>query len=188
MPRRRLAWSAWNYLTTTSPTTTSTSTSTNPISSVCLTYDMNTLQHIPRAHFPAVLVTLNPLHPPSPSTVQGTYKYHHPLYTAAAIRSQKSLARMQGTRGISYAGAWTKYGFHEDGFSSGVKVACCEALGGAVGWEFVDSTFSRGRRPVLGWLDWVVRALVVGVGWWIVAVNAVAGAVFGEDEGKRKVA
>jgi len=160
MPRRRLAWSAWNYLTSTS------STSGSDIDQVCLTYDMNTLQHIPREDFGSVLVTLNPLHEPSPALTQGKWTYHHPLYTAEAIRSQKRLPRIQNNRGLSYAGAWTKYGFHEDGFSSGVKVAC-EALEGKVPWEFVDSTFSRGRRPTLGVMDWIVRAGVVYIGLWI---------------------
>ena len=117
---------------------------------------MNLLQHIPSL-YGMVLVTLNPLHPPKQA--QGSWTYHHPLYNAIAIRSQKLLPRIQNTRGISYAGAWTKYGFHEDGFSSGLKVAV-EHLGAKLPFEFVDSTFSRGRRPVLGWMDHTVRGLI----------------------------
>lgn len=167
MPRNRRAWSAWNLITNSTPSNfpdsasnSSTATSSAP-SSVCLTYNMNILQHIPTAVYGDVLVTLNPVHPPKPSTVQGRYVYHHPLYNAAMIRSQKALPRINGTRGISYAGAWTKYGFHEDGFSSGIKVAV-EHLGAELPWEFVDSTFTRGRRPELTWWDWAVR-VVVGV-------------------------
>ena len=151
MPKRRIAWSAWNYITT-SPTPSS-------VPSVCLTYWMNLLQHIPASTYGTILVTLNPLHPPSPALTQGSWTYHHPLYNAAAIRSQKLLPRIQNTRGISYAGAWTKYGFHEDGFSSGIKVAV-DHLGAKLPFEFVDSTFSRGRKPVLGWDDYIVRSLV----------------------------
>ena len=151
MPRRRVAWSSWNYITT-SP---SSIPSTSP-SSVCLTYDMNILQHIPTSVYGDVLVTLNPLHMPSASTIQGRWTYHHPLYNASSIRAQKALPLIQNTRGISYAGAWTKYGFHEDGFSSGLKVAI-EHLGAQLPWDFVDSTFSRGRKPVLGWPDWALR-------------------------------
>lgn len=148
MPKRYVAWSSWNYITT------SPSPGTAP--SVCLTYWMNLLQHIPSL-YGMVLVTLNPLHPPK--NAQGNWTYHHPLYNAAAIRSQKLLPRIQNTRGISYAGAWTKYGFHEDGFSSGLKVAV-EHLGAKLPFDFVDSTFSRGRRPVLGWMDHTVRGCI----------------------------
>ena len=148
MPRRYVAWSSWNYITT--------SPSSDTVPSVCLTYWMNLLQHIPSL-YGMVLVTLNPLHPPK--SAQGSWTYHHPLYNAAAIRSQKLLPRIQNTRGISYAGAWTKYGFHEDGFSSGLKVAV-EHLGAKLPFDFVDSTFSRGRRPVLGWIDRTLRGCI----------------------------
>lgn len=166
MPKRYVAWSSWNYITTSpSPTTTP---------SVCLTYWMNLLQHIPSL-YGLVLVTLNPLHPPR--SAQGSWTYHHPLYNAAAIRSQKLLPCIQNTRGISYAGAWTKYGFHEDGFSSGLKVAV-EHLGAKLPFEFVDSTFSRGRRPVLGWMDYTVRGciymirlIVFLIGWMLALVS-----------------
>ena len=148
MPKRYVAWSSWNYITT--------SPSPSTVPSVCLTYWMNLLQHIPSL-YGMVLVTLNPLHPPKDA--QDSWTYHHPLYNATAIRSQKLLPRIQNTRGISYAGAWTKYGFHEDGFSSGLKVAV-EHLGAKLPFEFVDSTFSRGRRPVLGWMDHAVRGFI----------------------------
>lgn len=135
---------------------------------------MNILQHIPRSIYGDVLVTLNPLHPPAPYLTQGTYAYSHPLYTPDAIRAQSLLSTIQNTRGISYCGAWTKYGFHEDGFTSGVKVAV-EHLGGSVGWDggLVDSTFSRGKRPVLGWGDWRVRLFVYLVQFllWIVGMG-----------------
>ena len=152
MPTRPLAWAAWNYITT-------ASRSSGQVASVCLTYWMNLLQHLPSSKFGHVLVTLNPLIPPRPELVQGTWTYHHPIYNAAAIHSQKLLPRIQNTRCISYAGAWTKYGFHEDGFSSGVKVAM-EHLGAEIPFEFVDSTFSRGRRPKLGWTDYAIRFFV----------------------------
>lgn len=156
MPTRPIAWSSWNYITR----TPSSSTPHKP--TVCLTYNMNILQHIPRSTYGDVLVTLNPLHPPDPALTQGTWSYNHPLYNAEAIRCQKLLPMIQNTRNISYCGAWTKYGFHEDGFSSGLKVAV-EYLGAKLPFDFVDSTFSRGRQPVLGWADHVVRILVLVV-------------------------
>lgn len=84
-------------------------------------------------------------------------------------RSQTLLPQIQNQRRISYCGAWTKYGFHEDGFSSGLKVAV-EHLGAKLPFEFVDSTFSRGRRPVLTWKNHVVRLFIriVLIVMWIV--------------------
>ncbi|KAL8807593.1 MAG: hypothetical protein Q9182_000577 [Xanthomendoza sp. 2 TL-2023] len=153
MPERKIAWSSWNYITR-------TPAASSDVSSVCLTYNMNILQHIPRSKYGDVLVTLNPLWPPKPELTQGVWAYEHPQYNSEAIRCQKMLPIIQNTRGISYCGAWTKYGFHEDGFSSGLKVAI-EHLGAKVPFEFTDSTFSRGRRPVLSWQDYMVRIVVL---------------------------
>lgn len=160
MPKRRGTWSAWNLLTTTA---NSALASLDP-AAVCLTYNMNILQHIPTSIYGDVLVTLNPITQPDPKTVQGRWSYQHPLYTTSAIRAQKQLPRIQNTRGISYAGAWTKYGFHEDGFSSGLATAV-DHLGAELPWEFVDSTFSRGRRPRLGLADYSARILIWYIGW-----------------------
>lgn len=153
MPKSRKAWSSWNYITKSSPTSAN-------VDQVCLTYNMNILQHLDENIFGDVLVTLNPLHLPPPEKVQGRYTYSHPLYNATAIRSQSLLPRIQNTRGISYCGAWTKYGFHEDGFSSGLKVAQ-DHLGAQLPFQFKDSTFSRGRRPVLGIADLALRLWIL---------------------------
>ncbi|KAI0596033.1 amine oxidase [Biscogniauxia sp. FL1348] len=154
MPKRERSWSAWNYMTMSSPWTG------RDIDQVSLTYNMNILQHIPREAFGDVLVTLNPIHEPKPETVQGRYSYSHPLYTPAAIRAQEALPAIQNTRGISYAGAWTKYGFHEDGFSSGLYVAK-KHLGAKLPFEFIDSTYSRGREPEIGVTDWLMRVIIL---------------------------
>jgi predicted NAD/FAD-binding protein len=155
MPHRRVAWSSWNYITE-SPFPP---TGQGNISSVCLTYWMNLLQHIPEKKYGPVLVTLNPLKMPEPRLAQGIWEYSHPLYNSAAIRSQKLLPKIQNTRNISYCGAWTKYGFHEDGFSSGLAAAM-NHLGAELPFEFVDSTFSRGRRPVLTVSTHVARMVI----------------------------
>ncbi|CAL3968479.1 unnamed protein product [Diplocarpon coronariae] len=165
MPKSRRAWSSWNYITKSSPKSAN-------IDRVCLTYNMNILQHLDPQVFGDVLVTLNPLHQPPPEKVQGRYTYSHPLYNAAAIRSQSLLPRIQNTRGISYCGAWTKYGFHEDGFSSGLLVAQ-EHLGAQLPFRFKDSTFSRGRRPVLGLLDLLLRVWIKGVQLFVLIVERV---------------
>ncbi|KAJ6441781.1 MFS transporter [Purpureocillium lavendulum] len=141
MPKKRKAWSSWNYLTLSSPSRAN-------IDQVSLTYNMNILQHIPRDPFGDVLVTLNPLHRPRPAQTQGRYFYSHPLYTPAAIRAQKLLRNIQNKRGISYAGAWTKYGFHEDGFSSGL----------------------RGKKPKLGLADLLLRLIILLIQVFVVQV------------------
>jgi predicted NAD/FAD-binding protein len=154
MPRRRATWTAWNYLTHSAPSKLS-----NP-AGVSLTYCMNILQHLPESQLGPVLVTMNPQHAPDPALTQGKFIYRHPLYTVEAVRAQKRLASLQNTRGVSYCGAWTKYGFHEDGFSSGLKVAI-DHLGAELPFDFVDSTYSRGHKPVLGWKDYVVRLIIM---------------------------
>ncbi|KAI1210330.1 FAD/NAD(P)-binding domain-containing protein [Annulohypoxylon truncatum] len=163
MPKRQNSWSAWNYLTVSSPWTG------KDIDQVSLTYNMNILQHIPREGFGDVLVTLNPIQEPKPETVQGRYSYSHPLYNPAAIRAQQILPKIQNTRGISYAGAWTKYGFHEDGFSSGIYAASAH-LGAKLPFEFVDSTYSRGKKPTLGVMDLFVKLIIMAVQVFIINV------------------
>jgi predicted NAD/FAD-binding protein len=154
MPRSKTAWSSWNY-----QTKSASPNGKGNINQVSLTYNMNALQHIPRDAFGDVLVTLNPLHDPDPKTVQGRYSYRHAVYNPETIRAQQDLVKIQNTRGISYVGAWTKYGFHEDGFSSGLRVAV-EHLGATIPFEFKDSTCSRGEKPRFSLLDYLFRLLI----------------------------
>jgi len=180
LPQSRTAWSSWNCLTQSAPApfpSYCNGTSKQPITNsssntqVCVTYNMNILQQIPRENFGDVLVTLNPLpgREPNPKTVQGRYTYRHPLYTPAAVRAQQRLREIQNTRGISYAGAWTGYGFHEDGFSSGLRVAV-EHLGASTPFEFRDSTRCRGEKPKLTVVDWMARMWVLLVQMFVVEV------------------
>lgn len=154
MPQRRPVWTAWNYLTESTP-----SKLAHP-AGVTLTYWMNLLQHLPEEKYGPILVTLNPGHEPDPQLTQAKFTYRHPLYNSAAVDAQGQLEQIQNTSGISYCGAWTKYGFHEDGFSSGVKVAI-DHLGAKLPFEFVDSTFSRGQAPDLDWRDRLLRAFIL---------------------------
>ena len=186
LPKRRRAWTSWNYLTVTkskNPTGRPRSASwRRNIDNVCLTYNMNILQHIPRGVFGDVLVTLNPLHPPQ--GVQAEFAYEHPLYTVAAMEAQRRLPEVQGRRGVYYAGAWTKYGFHEDGFTSGLEAAL--KLGADIPFEFVDSRYSRGRKPVLGAMDYLCRAWIVAMLWLFRVIGWVL-AVLGVGKGELKV-
>jgi predicted NAD/FAD-binding protein len=120
MPRRKAAWAAWNVLR-----------SSDPEADLTLTYWMNALQNIDKAH--PVFVTLNPPQEPDPTKVFGRYSYSHPQFDAAAVEAQGRLPGIQGQRRTWFCGAWTGYGFHEDGLKSGLSAA--EALGATVPWR-----------------------------------------------------
>lgn len=110
LPENRRAWSAWNYQSTASATP-----------DVCVHYLINKLQPLP-CQTP-VIVSLNPIDQPDPRLVLGQFDYAHPVFDAAAVAAQGRLASLQGVQGTWFAGAWTGYGFHEDGLSSGLAVA-----------------------------------------------------------------
>ena len=122
MPRRRKVWSSWNYLRDTG------ADARRPVS---VTYWMNRLQGIDPAR--PLFVTLNPVSEPDPAMIFGRWTFDHPQFDRAAIDAQRRLPAMQGTRRTWFCGAWTGYGFHEDGLVSGLAVA--EALGGVVPWR-----------------------------------------------------
>ncbi len=65
--------------------------------------------------------------------IAAEFEYEHPVFTTAALEAQKQLHRIQGRSHTWFAGAWTGYGFHEDGMRSGVEVA--QALGATLPWD-----------------------------------------------------
>ena len=110
MPRRRRAWSSWNAILA------QDALSDEPIG---VSYWMNQLQRLDTPT--QYIVSLNPPRPPRAETVLYQTRYEHPLYTPATIQAQQRLPEIQGRNGIWWAGAWTAYGFHEDGFKSGLR-------------------------------------------------------------------
>ncbi|GES97702.1 amine oxidase [Rhizophagus clarus] len=161
MPKRRFAFSAWNYITK----STESSLNTDQVS---LTYDMNILQSIDKSTYGPVLVTLNPLYEPDPSKVVGSWSYDHPLYTPEMITAQDELHTIQNLPNLAttFAGAWTKYGFHEDGFASGLKIAN-GLLGASSPFEIIDATHIRGRRAELNLIEKVQRRLWIWFEMWV---------------------
>ena len=113
LPRRRRAWAAWNY--------ERGGDDAQGDGRVCLHYLLNKLQPLPFER--PVLVSLNPLTPPRPELVHGEYDYEHPVFDGAAIAAQRRVPELQGRRRTWFCGAWTRYGFHEDGLASGLAVA-----------------------------------------------------------------
>ena len=112
LPANPKTWAAWNYERAAS--------SERESSRVCLHYLLNRLQRIPFAQ--PVVVSLNPLQDIDPATIVGEYDYAHPVFDLGAIEAQKRLPLLQGQQHTWYAGAWTGYGFHEDGLKSGLQV------------------------------------------------------------------
>jgi uncharacterized protein len=121
MPKRKEAWAAWNFLR-------DSDTSTGD---VCVSYSMQHLQDIDPAC--PLFVTLNPPRAPQADLVFRTFRYDHPQYTSDAFSGQALLKTFNGKNNTHFAGAWTGYGFHEDGLLSGLLAA--EALGAFMPWR-----------------------------------------------------
>jgi len=113
LPESRRAWAAWNY--------ERASASEQENSRVCLHYLLNKLQPLPFEQ--PVVVTLNPLREIASEHVLGDFEYAHPVFDLAAIAAQQQLHILQGVQRTWFCGAWTGYGFHEDGLKSGLAVA-----------------------------------------------------------------
>ncbi len=113
MPHRRSAWAAWNYIHDRGRN--------DGGSGVSVTYWMNRLQPLPVST--PVLVSLNPCRRPAEDRIINTMHYAHPVFDGPAIAAQKELPHAQGIGKVWFAGAWSRYGFHEDGFQAGVNGA-----------------------------------------------------------------
>jgi predicted NAD/FAD-binding protein len=114
LPQRRLAWAAWNYARA--------ADLGREQAAVCLHYLINKLQPLPWQQ--PVLVSLNPdpARMPDERLVIGSYHYSHPVFDQAAIAAQQQLPTIQGNSNVWFCGAWTRYGFHEDGLMSALSV------------------------------------------------------------------
>jgi uncharacterized protein len=109
MPRRRAAWSSWNFHLAAGPPRGST-----------VTYWMNNLQRL-RADR-EYLLTLNRGEEIDPEKALRRFEYDHPVYTAAGVAAQARHAEISGVRRTHYCGAYWGWGFHEDGVVSALRV------------------------------------------------------------------
>ena len=111
MPKTRRCWAAWNYRI---------ESDSEPQTH----YWMNRLQGVSdRENY---FVSLNCHDRIAPERVLRRIEYEHPLFDLAAIRAQRELPTLNNLspdQTTYYAGAWFKYGFHEDGFTSGFDCA-----------------------------------------------------------------
>ena len=134
MPRRRAAWSSWNFHLAEQPPACTT-----------VTYWMNHLQRLraKRKYF----LTLNRDEEIDPDKVLRRFTYDHPVYTAAGVAAQARRAEVSGVERTHYCGAYWGWGFHEDGVVSGLRV--CEELGAACR----DPTPATGDTAIAGPAD-----------------------------------
>jgi predicted NAD/FAD-binding protein len=86
-----------------------------------VTYDLNRLQGLTTPE--QYCVTLNPDGEIDDRRVLRRFVYRHPLYTGKAIRAQERWGDVSGANRTHYCGAYWRYGFHEDGLHSALRVA-----------------------------------------------------------------
>jgi len=116
MPRTRLAWASWNYeINAAKPGEEPTATH----------YWMNSLQGVSdRENY---FVTINRPWAIDPRKVLRTIHCEHPLFNLGAIRAQRELPALndsaRGTTETYFAGAYFRYGFHEDGLLSAATLS-----------------------------------------------------------------
>jgi predicted NAD/FAD-binding protein len=117
LPATERCWAAWNY-------TAKSGTTPTAQQHVSVNYLINRLQPLPKAFKNTqIIVSLNPLTDPNPKLVHEEIHYSHPVFDMRAVQAQKELPLIQGNSSIWYCGAWTGFGFHEDGLRSGELVA-----------------------------------------------------------------
>jgi len=112
LPERTSAWASWNY---------HVGDCRVPTGDASLSYHMNRLQNLSGPQ--QVIVSINPPRPPQEGTVLLHDVVRHPTFDQDAVATQPHLDRLNGDRGTYFAGAWQRWGFHEDGLWSAVRVA-----------------------------------------------------------------
>lgn len=110
LPRRRSAWSSWNYWLRERFQTRAV-----------LTYNMNILQGI-QSHA-TFCVTLNATESIAASKIIKRFNYSHPVFSLDSLKAVKKITQINGNNNTWFAGAYLGNGFHEDGVVSGRQVA-----------------------------------------------------------------
>jgi predicted NAD/FAD-binding protein len=134
MPKSRSAWTSWNYLGNSEDEEDEVVSSLADLDTlnlshkkvimkkpVFVTYWLNKLQGL--THYRPIFVSLNPSTPPADSLIHQKMVYAHPQFSVQSVKAQKEIAERQGNLSTYYCGAWLGYGFHEDGFRSGIEIA-----------------------------------------------------------------
>ncbi len=114
LPRRKIAWSSWNYLLNESQD-----------DFVTLTYNMNILQTLKSKK--VYCVTINNTTSIDDRKIIKKIKYHHPLFDILSVKAQQQKNKICGQNNTYFCGAYWGYGFHEDGVNSALDV--CKKFG-----------------------------------------------------------
>ena len=113
LPKRKNAWSSWNYLLNEDDDT------------VTLTYNMNILQSLNASK--TYCVTINDCDLIDKDKIIKKINYEHPLFTKDTIESQNNKNLINGVNNTYFCGAYWGNGFHEDGVNSALDV--CKHFG-----------------------------------------------------------
>ncbi|HET7589176.1 MAG TPA: FAD-dependent oxidoreductase [Solirubrobacterales bacterium] len=129
MPRRRTAWSSWNFHLT-----------PEPVEGTTVTYWMNHLQSLrARENY---FVTLNRTAQIDPARIIRMVAYDHPVYTKQGVAARARWSEISGgERRTRYCGAYWGWGFHEDGVVSAQRA--CDEIGGRHRSEVVGAIAPR---------------------------------------------
>ena len=118
LPAKRSLWAGWNYLTEADGRSS-------------FSYYMNKLQRVSKKQ--DYFITLNDTGRINPDKILREYDYEHPIFDHAAVQAQADVPQLN-ENGVSYfCGSYTRYGFHEDAFRSGLEV--CKKITGQPIWE-----------------------------------------------------
>jgi predicted NAD/FAD-binding protein len=111
LPKKKRAWSAWNYLIT-----------PDSICSPLVTYNMKILQNLAN-DAPHFCVSLNAKDLINPALILKEIDYTHPIIDQNACMAQDNYNQINGKNNTFFCGAYWGNGFHEDGVVSGECVS-----------------------------------------------------------------
>ncbi len=114
LPKRKLAWSSWNY-----------NLDQNVNHPMAMTYNMNILQSLKSIE--NFCVTLNNKNLVDSSKILKELEYEHPEFNSKSILAQQRKHEISGVNNTYYCGAYWRNGFHEDGVISALEV--CKHFG-----------------------------------------------------------